>query len=242
MLNNEELDLISNLINLLRPIVLITEKLCAESVPTMSSTFPIIMNLVNNILSKSTEGPVMNMCINLKAEIQNRFLNNSDLGVFMSLASLLDPRFKSLSFLARDQQQEAHSMLIERIAAFTTSVSTIAPVAACSKTNDTLELLFGPTLARSQETTSSPLIEFERYLAESSPSLDSDSLNWWRANANRFPSLASMARTYLCIPATSVPCERIFSEIGLVIRKNRSRLSPKIAEALIHLHHKYSTN
>ena len=34
---------------------------------------------------------------------------------------------------------------------------------------------------------------------------------WWRLNMNRFPVLANFVKTVLCVPATSVPCEQLFS-------------------------------
>lgn len=43
---------------------------------------------------------------------------------------------------------------------------------------------------------------------------ETDILQWWKCNAHLYPTIAKMARDYLCIPATSVPCERVFSEAG----------------------------
>ena len=51
----------------------------------------------------------------------------------------------------------------------------------------------------------------------------------------RFPTLAKLARHYLCVPATSVPAERIFSIAGLVISNKRSSLTPENADMLTFL-------
>jgi hypothetical protein len=40
-----------------------------------------------------------------------------------------------------------------------------------------------------------------------------------------FPTLARMARDYLGIAATSVDCERLFSEAGDMVTDSRNRLS-----------------
>ena len=64
---------------------------------------------------------------------------------------------------------------------------------------------------------------------------DSNPLNWWKVNESRFPTLAKMARCYLCVPATSIPSERVFSTAGLVINDRRSSLSPENVDMLIFL-------
>jgi len=44
-----------------------------------------------------------------------------------------------------------------------------------------------------------------------------DPLVWWKQNATCYPYLASLARKYLTIPATSVPAERAFSLTGHIL-------------------------
>lgn len=61
-------------------------------------------------------------------------------------------------------------------------------------------------------------------------------LHWWRDNEVRFPNLAKLAKIVLAIPATSAPCERLFSVAGLTISRDRARLLPEMAEDLIFLH------
>ena len=62
-----------------------------------------------------------------------------------------------------------------------------------------------------------------------------DPLTWWRRNRARFPLMASLARQYLCVPATSVPAEHVFSVCGLVVNKLRCRLFPENVDALVFL-------
>jgi len=70
-------------------------------------------------------------------------------------------------------------------------------------------------------------------------------LSWWRRNGSKYPNLARMARNQLCILASSVPCEQIFSQAKDVITSKRNRLSPDHVQDLMLLksfHHHIQSN
>lgn len=50
------------------------------------------------------------------------------------------------------------------------------------------------------------------------------------SNCERYPSLAIIAKQDLCIPATSVPSERVFSTAGDIITAQRSQLKSKLVD------------
>eukprot|EP01121_Diplochlamys_sp_Union-15-3_P007159 TRINITY_DN1798_c0_g2_i4.p2 TRINITY_DN1798_c0_g2~~TRINITY_DN1798_c0_g2_i4.p2 ORF type:complete len:127 (+),score=13.06 TRINITY_DN1798_c0_g2_i4:601-981(+) len=58
-------------------------------------------------------------------------------------------------------------------------------------------------------------------------------LNWWKENQTCFPNLALMTQDYLAIPATSVPCERLFSVAGTVCHRRRTRLDGITLQACV---------
>jgi len=60
-------------------------------------------------------------------------------------------------------------------------------------------------------------------------------LKWWADRKNEFPLMAELALEYLCVSATSVPSERLFSDVGSHITKKRNRLSTDSVSKLLFL-------
>ena len=75
-----------------------------------------------------------------------------------------------------------------------------------------------------------------RYKAEPSIAVDQRPLHWWAAHQHIYPNLSKIARMYLCVVATSVPSEQLFSTAGNVVSVKRSALLPENVEKLIFLH------
>ena len=77
--------------------------------------------------------------------------------------------------------------------------------------------------------------EVAKYKCTASMILGGSVLEWWKSHQTEFPLLANLAKTYLCIPGTSVPSERVFSTAGDIVRSERSVLSPEHVDQLIFL-------
>jgi hypothetical protein len=77
--------------------------------------------------------------------------------------------------------------------------------------------------------------EFLVYDNISDEPVDSDPLIWWKSNEDRFPQMAKLAKRYLCIPATSVASERVFSTSGNIVNAKRSKLTPEHVDMLTFL-------
>ena len=46
---------------------------------------------------------------------------------------------------------------------------------------------------------------------------NTDLLEWWKDNSYQYKLLSTLAAKYLCVPATSVPSESVFSCTGNII-------------------------
>uniref|UniRef100_A0A674MKY1 BED-type domain-containing protein n=1 Tax=Takifugu rubripes TaxID=31033 RepID=A0A674MKY1_TAKRU len=67
-----------------------------------------------------------------------------------------------------------------------------------------------------------------------------DPLVYWTTNKARYPNLYHLANQYLATPASSLPCERVFSKAGEIVSKKRNRLKPSTVEKLLFLNKNWS--
>ena len=77
--------------------------------------------------------------------------------------------------------------------------------------------------------------ELDQYLSH--PQLDDEEspLLWWKTEAVRYPKVAKLARKYLCLCATSVPAECMFSCGGNNLSDKRTCLKPERVDNLVFL-------
>ena len=65
---------------------------------------------------------------------------------------------------------------------------------------------------------------------------DDTVLQFWKDQRFTFPFLSMLARSVLCVPASSASSERAFSSAGRVLEARRNRLNPGTVDSILFLH------
>lgn len=162
-----------------------------------------------------------------------------------AVASALDPRSRGLAFLNDDQREDLrHEILCCCLLAAPDALSddesiddepvAIVEPPAKRPAND-LDLFFGEADEVQVSTRASAEQEVATFFGEKPAPSTADPLAWWHTHASRFPLLSQVARQVLCVTATSVPSERVFSAAGHIVSKLRAALSAGNVDALIFL-------
>ncbi|XP_061890314.1 E3 SUMO-protein ligase ZBED1-like isoform X1 [Entelurus aequoreus] len=240
-----------------------TTVMSTETEVSISNTYPISFGLIDVHLKKRVEGDsgkVAEFKSKVAASLSRRMKIASDdfLTSTPMIATMVDPRHKHLSFLSPARRISANAKLLELAQAEdVSSTSTTADGASSASASTTGEEEEGaqpdvPVQEAAPQRHTSAMVqllgayytnqvtndverELDSFLKDAVPNLDSDPTDWWGKNEARYPRLAKVAKRYMCIPATSVPSERVFSACGLTVTKLRSRLTPEHVDMLIYL-------
>ena len=188
----------------------------------------------------SIHEPVKNLVDSLMTEMLKRF-SKVEYIEKLADATCLDPRFKKQAFVNSKVADEA----VKRMTSAAAHVNSLS-IGRKRRIHILLQLpVQGPCFGRTDErvaslrpSTTTPtvstdaMMEMWAYLAEPLLPRTSDPLAWWRKCS---PVYKSLMKTRLCIVATSVPSERVFSKTGQIISDRRNRLSPSKVRELVFL-------
>lgn len=136
-------------------------------------------------------------------------LNNG----WLNIASALDPRFKDLKFRQRGDREEVWTSLEVLLQ---NKPSTATPEPAEKPPKKRTLLLFSSDTDSDDDGTVETCRALNRYKAEPSISMEECPLQWWTTHSGDHQQPSVLARKYLAAPASSVPCERLFSFIDCV--------------------------
>ena len=192
--NWEELQFLVDLLSPFKDATVILSGSSYITVPTINSIFA---ELGVHLLSEKYNFFTREMYFKL-----SEYWNKQ--GVFVEVATFLDPRIK----LSNHQERDVRENILQMIKAY---LSARYPESSSSSAQETEEAIFFRRLRPKK-----PRIytnDIQAYLTMSECE-DENPLLWWKRHAHGLPRLYQAARDHLATPATSVPCEQAFSASG----------------------------
>ena len=242
LLTAEEVTDLELIATILQPFQQATTMLSSDKSPSISLVQPVICALRKKALVISEGDPkIVTDVKNAVSAVLDRYFNDPEQELLLSVIASLDPRFKSLKFLPlADRPQVFSKLALMACEVMKENECADVPIPKRLKTGSEL-LDFSDSSESNGETTQSRASsitekEISAYKAESEIGQADDPLLWWQANECRFKSLAVLARKWLCLQASSVSAERLFSSAGEVVSRKRASLAPDNVDMLLFLH------
>ncbi|XP_053571595.1 E3 SUMO-protein ligase ZBED1-like [Bombina bombina] len=223
-----------------------TTALCRESEVSISMIYPVTATLLSKHLISTTgeSTKVSQFKTTVLESLKRRFspTGTEELHNVAIIASFLDPRHKHLKF-TEDTVKKAVTDKVAELLYLTENggdvtegePSTVVsgPPEKQRRTVTAMATLFGDDYYTEDEM--SLQTELDKYMQDECIPPFEDPLAWWKANECKYRKLSRLAKAYLCISATSVPAERVFSAAGLIVNRLRNSLLPEHVDMLIFL-------
>lgn len=222
----------------------ITEEVSSEKTVSVSKVLLFLRALRQNTMGfKELDLPanIAKMVTTIIEQLTKRF-PNLEMNAIYAQSALLDPRFKKQAFSSDSAFKCAYQTIADRAARVIVEVDNISsdnskPTSAATQKSLTWGQ-FDDIVSNIQVNKvpkSAAIVELDKYLQEPHAGRLSDPLLWWQERKSIYPRLYELAKRRLCIVATSVPSERIFSKAGQTITTRRSSLSSGKVSKLLFL-------
>nr|XP_054589704.1 E3 SUMO-protein ligase ZBED1-like [Nothobranchius furzeri] len=258
-LKPDQWSLLEELSEALKPFECATVFMSGQTYTTISAIPPLVKGLLRSTLSADFQSAALQAFkLTTVEQLQERWKFETSFSDTapntVVLAAALDPRFRRLKFLSPqeifDVQGKIQAMAFkerrevdmqQRSSSRTTSTSDAASKSTPGTLLDSLLDSDGDEDSPGQVETSADenvrvRNEVNSYFGEKNLAKEESPLKWWKENQDIYPMLARLARSYLSIPGTSTPSERLFSAAGNIASKKRASLSQEHVDMLTFLH------
>jgi hypothetical protein len=195
-----------------------TLDLSTQSYPTVAFSRIILLSIKVDLYENRGHESLLNDVISPMKEKFNDYYEI--LKEPTHIAAFLDPRYKKYCF--PDMSEEEILLPIQRN--LESQPSTPGPARMS---------IFLQKLQATRSTEHIVDNEVYKYWNANSAAEDIKPLEWWKTHCTEYPNLSKLALDYLCIQASSVPCEQLFSIAGQVLCKSRNRLTGESVRACI---------
>ncbi len=243
--SQSEFMIISDLLNLLRPLKELTLEFSAYKYTNCSILFPTIYGLVNGYDFELNTSEVRMAAEHLLGSLRERFnylLNGEHTDLFLSI-TFLDYRFKNLEFIINKEDRNQYKLkvknflmqhYINRIASEPASEPTTSLAASTQQVQRDLLSTSNRFIFKffdKNDSKESPLNETSKFEDEwvkynnlYTADLYADPLEYYRNNKKTFPIFTEIVKYLYCIVGSSVPSECLFSHAEQTTTSLRNRL------------------
>ncbi|GFR96230.1 zinc finger BED domain-containing protein 4 [Elysia marginata] len=240
---DDEVEVIRGVVQVLKPFHAATQELCSEPYTCVSKIIP-ITNLLQQVISASMtstnigSGPQAALKNALLSQMQQHFSGLENKGI-LSAATLLDPRYKQHAFTDPAALEAAKQRLISDTQSVVQnnasgSKSTIAKMDSSATFWGMFDKKVVDAGAMKTDVTEADN-ETRRFFKEVNIPRTADPLHWWKLNEIQFPHLKIIAKKYLCVPATAIPSNRLFTKDGIEFSRRRELFKPGQLNGMIFL-------
>ncbi|XP_024886694.1 zinc finger BED domain-containing protein 4-like [Temnothorax curvispinosus] len=231
----DELKTLKEILDLLKPLEFVAQECSTENYIKVSKIIPLIkctiLEYQNTLNTKLTMALSANLKVTILAELEKWF-GQIEFDNLISIATILDPRFKTVHFWNEKALANATCLLRDMINKLSSSSDEL-DVNSQEVTN--YNLWIHHKFLTYKEGDTPPKDELSSYLVSPLVSLKDDPLKTWESMKMLYPTLYILATKYLSIVATSIPAERLFSKTGIAAVQSRNRLAGKRLNKLLFL-------
>jgi len=262
---NEEMVMFNKVIEILKAFKSITTYMSSEKQPTSTLLMPSIHSLKRATEVRDTDTEMERIVKQAICEDTNTRYTEPEISEFLYKASALDPRCKSLAFLPPSERDPVFDSLKTEALSLSLTVQVkqepdagpsegagqpqyptlvdedVGPSPIKRTEEDEVDDWLSEVMITGEEKAiyrpaDQVTNEFMRYHSEPIIGQKENPLLWWKSRSDTYPYISRLAKRYLCVVATSVPSERIFSDAGNIINAKRSCLDTDTVDMLIFLH------
>lgn len=210
----------------------VTELLGGEKYVSCSVALPALCH-VSRVMESSDEDPayVTTFKTTFRKDLET-CKENANIA-YLKIATALEPRFKDHRCLPRAERSEVWALVTNLLKEQVDVEEKPVEEKTSEPPKKKLTPLADSSESDSEQEHDSIENNVHRYRAEPTVSSDSCPLEWWSKHAHSHSMLAPYAQKYLGTPATSVPCERLFSLAGHIVQKKRASLSSENLNNLV---------
>lgn len=198
-----------------------TIELSTQTYPTIAYARVVLLGLLVDLnQNRNCTYPLNEVLVAIRSKIQEYW---NQINTMTHVPTFFDPRYKSIAY---------QGLSINEIL---DPVRNYLPVSTFDSTtnNNNQRSIFVQRLSSISQQRSANTDELIKYWESVDASFDIEPLSWWRAHSTEYPVLSKMAKDYLSVQASSVPCEQLFSLAGNVVSKKRNKLCESTTRACL---------